>query len=115
MNGTVLEFGLKSNDNPLYLLFNLPDFLKDSIRFCDCGCKNIVLGKGNYLPGHIEKKRNTQFDRKLKARIRMMKNRNKITETLYKDLCNKIDSLVNQRISNNQIEEIINNEIAKED
>lgn len=92
-------------DNRLlaYLIYSIPEFLKEEIKLCECGCGGLVIGNRKLLPGHIEKKRKNQDDRILKAWIRTRKNRGLITPEQYESYSALIDEELQKGANKNDI------------
>lgn len=78
------SFGLKIENRLLaYLIYSLPEFLKEEIRLCECGCGNLVSGRRKYIQGHYPQalaKREKKPDRALKAWVRRRKNLGHFTQ-----------------------------------
>lgn len=107
-NGGYFLFKLiVSNRLLAYLIYTLPELLREEIRMCECGCGETVIGNRKYLSGHNEKKRNVRPDRKLKAWIRTKKNRGHITQEQYETYSDIVDREYYKGVS----EEVIRDKI----
>lgn len=92
------SFGLKTDNLLLaYLLYGLPEFLKEEIRLCGCGCGNPVPGGKKYIQGHYSQvlaKREKNPDRILKAWVRRRKSLGHFTQ----EQCDYYYSVIDKEI-----------------
>jgi len=86
------SFNLELNNGLLiYLFYKLPGIMNKSIRYCQCGCGQILPdNKSKWFKGHYEKKRNDNADRVINNRLRKRKNDGNLTEKRYIELSKEV-------------------------